>query len=494
MHQNNNSTLPLDQLKQIRIDKVKKLNELGFNAYPQPNIIREYISHVLEEKENKKCSVVGRVLAKRGHGKMLFLDIKDFTASIQIVVKADDVGKKSFSVAELIDIGDFVYIKGLTYKTNAGQFSILAKTVQIISKSIRPLPNKWDGFTDKEEKYRQRYADMIVDTKTFNTVVERSKIVQLFRRFFLDHGFYEVNTPTLQEIYGGASAKPFITKHNALDSNFFLRISPELYLKRLIVGGFEKVFEFTINFRNEGMGRWHNPEFQNIEFYWAYSTYEELMEFTEQMFRFVVKELKGDFKLKYGDSVINFEKKFERITFREALIKHTGIDFEKVKNEEDLRKLIKDKKLLSGADLNTKGFSNLLDILYKRTTRPHLTGPLFLTDYPAEMIALAKKKEDDPSKIATFQLLILGEEFVKAYNELNDPVDQKQRWEETEKTALQGQEEAERMDEDYVRALEYGMPPTAGWGLGLERTIALLTDNHSIKDVMFFPTLRPEKK
>ncbi len=489
-----NTQLPLDQLRQIRIDKIAKLRELGLNAYPQPKIKRNNIEDVLKMEFEKPVTVVGRIVAKRGHGKLMFLDIKDFSGKIQLVIKADIANENSLKVSELLDIGDFVLVEGQTYNTQAGQFSVLVINLQLISKAIRPLPNKLDGFVDKEEKYRQRYADMILDEKTFTTLVDRSKIVQLFRTFFLQAGFFEVNTPTLQEMYGGASARPFTTHHNALDTNFYLRISPELYLKRLIVGGFEKVFEFTINFRNEGMGRWHNPEFQNIEFYWAYSTYEELMDFTEEMFRFVVKNLKGDYKLKYGDEIIDFEPKFERLTFRDALIKHTGIDFEQVDGEENLRNLIKEKGLLKGEDLNTKGFSNLLDILYKRTTRPHLRGPLFLTDYPAEMIALAKKKEQDPKKIATFQLVILGEEFVKAYNELNDPIDQKQRWEETEKIALEGQDEAERLDEDFVRALEYGMPPTAGWGLGFERTVALLTDNHSVKDVMFFPTLRPEIK
>ena len=493
MSNTNDTQLPLNQLRKIRIDKIKKINDLGFSAYPQPSIKRQYISDVLRLEFEKPCSVVGRVIAKRGHGKLMFLDIKDFTGKIQLVVKSDVVNKESLQICELLDIGDFVYVNGVTYNTNSGQFSILINTLTLLSKSIRPLPNKWGGFTDKEEKYRQRYADMILDEKTFNTMVERSKIVQLFRTFFLNNGFYEVNTPTLQEIYGGASARPFTTYHNALNANFFLRISPELFLKRLIVGGFERVFEFTINFRNEGLSRWHNPEFQNIEFYWAYSTYEELMDLTEEMFRFVVKQVKGSYVLTYGDSQINFEPKFERLTFKDALIKYTGIDFETIKDEDSLRTIIKEKNLLNGDDIKTKGFSNLLDILYKRTTRPHLRGPLFLTDYPAQMIALAKKKENDPTKIATFQLVILGEEFVKAYNELNDPIDQKMRWEETERTALAGQDEAERMDEDYVRALEYGMPPTAGLGVGIDRLVMLLTNQASIRDVLLFPQMRPEK-
>lgn len=495
MSQNNEQIqLPLEQLKQIRIEKIKKLKEMGINSFPQPKIIRQNIEEAKKFDLDKDCTVVGRVLAKRGHGKLMFFDIKDFTGKIQIVVKADSASELSVQVAELLDIGDFIEVVGKTYETKAGEFSVLANDLTLLTKSIRPLPNKMDGFVDKEEKYRQRYADMILDDKTFNTLVERSKIVQHFRTFFLNHGFYEVNTPTLQEVYGGASARPFTTHHNALDTDFYLRISPELYLKRLIVGGFEKVFEFTINFRNEGIGRWHNPEFQNIEFYWAYSTYDELMDLTEDMFRYVVKELKGSYELQYGEETINFENKFERITFRDALLKYTDIDIDVYTNEDELRKIIEEKKLLNGKDLATVGYANLLDVLYKRTTRPNLRGPLFLTDYPSEMIALAKRKEDDPSRISTFQLLILGEEFVKAYNELNDPIDQQERWEESEKTALEGQEEAEKLDTDFVRALEYGMPPTAGWGLGLERTIALLTNNHSVKDVMFFPTLRPENK
>ena len=488
----------LEDLIKERVKKRDNLIKAGYNVYPS-KVEREYkIGDALRyflflSLLRRKVSVGGRIMGMRIQGGVMFLDIKDFTDRIQVVVKADAASEMALQVTGLLDIGDFIKVDGKTYRTNAGEFSVLANELQLLTKSIRPLPNKTEGFVDKEEKYRQRYADMILDDKTFTTLVERSKIVQIFRTFFLDHGFYEVNTPTLQEVYGGASAKPFITHHNALDTGFFLRISPELYLKRLIVGGFEKVFEFTINFRNEGIGRWHNPEFQNIEFYWAYSTYEELMDLTEEMFRYVVKNLKGGHELQYGEETINFEGKFERLTFRDALLKHAGIDIDVYTNEEDLRKIISEKKFLNGKDLATVGYANLLDVLYKRTTRPNLRGPLFLTDYPSEMIALAKRKENDPTKISTFQLLILGEEFVKAYNELNDPVDQQERWEESERTALIGQEEAEKLDADFVRALEYGMPPTAGWGLGLERTIALLTNNHSVKDVMFFPMLRPEK-
>lgn len=494
MSHSDNSSQPLEQLRQIRIDKITRLNKLGINAYPQFAFTKKAISEVVELKQDEiEVIIAGRVLAKRGHGKLYFFDISDFSGKIQVVVKADVVSTDAMALVELIDIGDFLKIDGKTYTTNAGEFSVLATDVKLLSKSIRPLPNKWEGFKDQEEKYRQRYADMILDETTFNTLKTRSKIVQVLRRFFLNHDFYEVNTPVLQEMYGGASAKPFTTRHNALDADFYLRISPELYLKRLIVGGFEKVFEFTVNFRNEGLSRWHNPEFQNIEFYWAYSDYNQLMEFTTGMFRNLVKEVKGDLRFTYDGKEVDFSKDLPRVTYRDAILEHANIDYEKFDTEEKLRDEIKSKNLLKETDLDTIGYANLLDVLYKRTTRPKLIGPLYVIDYPAEMIALAKRKDDDPKTIATFQLLILGEEFVKAYNEVNNPLEQRARWEETEKQALKGQEEAERLDEDYINALEYGMPPTAGWGLGLERTIALLTDRHNIKDVMFFPTLRPRK-
>lgn len=490
---NESSTLPLEQLRQIRISKIHELEKSGINPYPQDSFAKEQIKDVLNKKEGEKVLTAGRVLAIREHGKLLFLDLKDFSSKIQLVVRTDELSAKEKIVVTNLDIGDFVKIEGVTYITKTKEFSIMVSTVKLLSKSIRPLPNKISGFKDKEEKYRQRYADMILDEKTFNTLVTRSQIMQLVRRYFLEQKFLEVNTPVLQEMYGGANAKPFMTHHNALDTEFYLRISPELFLKRLIVGGFEKIFEFTTNFRNEGLSRWHNPEFLNVECYWAYSDYEDLMKFTQNLFKFLVQNLKGSLTFEYDGQKIDFTKDIPILTYQSALIKYAGIDYKVFDTEDKLRKEIARLNLLNAADLKTIGYSNLLDVLYKRTTRPKLINPVFLIDYPAEMIALAKRKENDDTTIATFQLVILGEEYVKAYNELNNPIDQRQRWQESEKLALKGQEEAERLDEDYIRAMEYGMPPTAGWGLGLERTIALLTDNHSIKDVMYFPTLRPVK-
>jgi lysyl-tRNA synthetase, class II len=480
----------IDDLRKARKDKLSVLREKGIDPYPATVTRKETI---LEARDmvGKPVIVVGRIMGIRGHGKILFLDLVDATGKIQVVCKDDVLDKESFPLTTLIDFGDFLEVHGEVDTTKAGEVSVFAKKFSIISKAIRPLPNQWHGLKDIEERYRQRYVDLMINPGVRDIFITRTKVLQFLRNYLDKDGFFEVETPVLQPIYGGASAKPFTTHHNALDVDLFLRISDELYLKRLIVSGFEKVYEVGKDFRNEGIDRAHNPEFTMLEFYWAYADYEHLMKYTEQMLSSLVKEIRGTSKLSYQGIEIDFAPPWPRVTYRDAVLKHTGIDINIACDEEKLLDEIKSKKIqldLTGV----VGYGALLDSLYKTTTRPHLVGPMYLTDRPTAFVALAKRKPEDPSKTASFQLLIAGKEIINAYNELNDPEDQEKRWRESEKLGKKGQSEHEVVDTDYIRALEYGMPPTAGWGLGIDRLITILTDQASLKEVILFPTLRPE--
>ncbi len=480
----------LDDLRQARLTKLKKLTDSGIPAYPAETGFRETITEA-RKKDKKDVTVAGRIMAIRGHGKIFFVDLKDSSDRIQIVCKADVMEKSSFSLMELLDMGDFILVSGDVGKTQAREISIFAKKLRLLSKSLRPLPNEWHGLTDVEERYRQRYVDLIMNKEVKEVFEIRSKMISYLRNFLDRDGFIEVETPVLQPLYGGASAKPFVTHHNALDTDLYLRIAVELYLKRLIVGGFEKVYEIGKDFRNEGMSRQHNPEFTMLEFYWAYVTYEDLMTYSEKMISGVIKEIKGTMKLSYQGTELDFTPPWSRISYRDAVFKHTGIDIAVADDEKKLLAEIKKHKIavdVTGAI----GYGAILDVLYKSEVRPKLIGPLFLTKRPTAFVTLAKRLPEDPRFTASFQLLVVGEELLNAYNELNDPQDQAARWRESEELGKRGQQEHESFDADYIRALEYGMPPTAGWGMGIDRLLTILTDQKSIKDVILFPTLRPE--
>ena len=481
----------LNELQKQRQDKLKKIKSLGFDPYPQPDLSKK--TQVVKAKEmmDKSVEVAGRIMSLRGHGKILFADLRDRTEKIQLFFQ-EKILKDKMSLTRLLDLGDIVSVYGDVFKTQAGEITINVSRFEILSKNLRPLPEKWHGLKDTEERYRQRYVDLIVNPESKKVFETRTKILSEMRRFLDDHGFMEVETPILQSVYGGASAKPFVTHHNTLDMDMYLRISDELYLKRLIVGGFEKVYEVSRDFRNEGVSRFHNPEFTQIEFYWAYVDYHVLMDFTQELIRHVVKSVKGDLKFNFQDKQVDFSKPIERTTFTDVIKKYTSIDIDKIENEKQFKKALTDKKL----KVDMKGVVGLgacFDALYKEYVRPKITGPVFICDYPSEMIALAKRKADDPGKISSFQLLIQGTEFLKAYNELNDPKDQAERWLEQTKLEEKGSEIAEQFDSDYIRALEYGMPPTAGWGMGIDRFTQLLTDQATIKDVILFPSMRNEE-
>jgi lysyl-tRNA synthetase class 2 len=483
----------LDSLRKSRLDKLEEIRKLGVNPYPASLQFsgRAQVSDALK-KLGKEAIVAGRLTAWREHGGSIFADLKDESGKIQLFFKKDVLGEKKFGFLELLDFGDFIEVKGKVFKTKAGEITIEVKDFNLLTKSIRPLPSKWHGLKDVEERYRQRYVDLLLNDQVRKVFEIRSALVKALRHFLDEAGFIEVETPILQPIYGGAAAKPFITHHNVLNTDLYLRIADELYLKRLIVGGFEKVYELGKDFRNEGIDKAHNPEFTQLEFYWAFVDYQDLMKFTEEMLSTVIREVMGTLKIKFDDGEIDFTPPWKRISYREAILEQTKIDIDKENTEEKLLKAIKREKIsldLEGA----VGFGAVLDSLYKKTTRPNLKGPLFLTDRPTEFVSLAKRREDDSSKTASFQLLVRGVELINAYNELNDPLDQAERWQESEKLGKKGLAEHEAFDEDYIRALEYGMPPTAGWGLGIDRLCFILTDAPSLKEVILFPTLRPEK-
>lgn len=482
----------IDDLKKTRLNKLESLKKEGLDPYPG-FITREQSVREARAMEGKAVSVAGRIMGMRGHGKIFFLDLVDGTDKIQVVLKSDACKPEAFSLTSYMDLGDFLAVQGNVGQTQAGEVSVFATDFQLISKAVRPLPSEWSGLKDIEERYRQRYVDLVVNPDVREIFITRSRVITFLRKFLDADGFLEVDTPVLQPIYGGAQAKPFITHHNALDVDLFLRISDELYLKRLIVGGFDKVYEIGRDFRNEGIDRQHNPEFTMLEFYWAYANYDILMQYTETMLSRLVKELKGSYKLTYQGETFDFTPPWPRETYRDVVIKYSGIDINAANTEKKLLAAVKDKRIkldLTGV----VGYGALLDTLYKATARPHLTGPMYLTDRPTAFVALAKRRPDDPTKTASFQLLVAGKEIINAYNELNDPADQAARWHESEDLGKKGQSEHEAFDDDYIRALEYGMPPTAGWGMGIDRLVTVLTDQPNLKDVILFPTLRPETK
>lgn len=488
----------LDQIRQERIKKRDTLIQGGKNPYPDFSKKRIMIDKA-REMMDQNVEIAGRIFSLRGHGKLVFADLRDESGKIQLMFKADLLDEQSLNNLKLIDVGDFIYVTGKVGKSIRGEVSIIVEKYEFLTKSIRPLPEKWHGLKDVEERYRQRYVDLLVNENVKDIFLTRTKIVNLIRNFFNKNGFVEVETPVLQPIYGGASASPFITHHNALDIDLYLRISDELYLKRMVVAGFEKVYEIGHDFRNEGLSHAHNPEFTMLEFYWAYVDYHKLMDFTEELFGNIIKEINppnststDGLKVNFKGKTYDFTQPWPRITYRELILKYLKIDIDDNINEDKLVQIIEDRKLLPGEKLI--GFAQILDKLYKKHIRPHLDGPLFLIDHPIEMKPLAKRKDDDLTKAASFQLLIAGEEFINAYNELNDPEDQKKRWLHEMELAKKGAEDYQVLDEDYIRALEYGMPPTAGWGLGIDRLTAFLTNQHTIKDVILFPTLRPENK
>jgi len=478
--------------------KLQKVLDAGVDPYPAKfdrshTLAQAALEFIELEKKKTVMLLAGRVRAFRGHGGLTFATLEDQSGRFQIALHRDVLGEKEYDLwTSVLDVGDFIGVSGKLFTTKRGEKTLDVAKLTLLSKSLLPLPEKWHGLTDVEVRYRKRELDLVSNPEVREIFKKRSMIVKTIREFLDGEGFMEVDTPVLQPIAGGAAAKPFVTHHNALDTDLYLRIAPELYLKRLIVGGFEKVYEIARCFRNEGIDHAHNPEFTQVEFYWAYADYEDLMKLTEHLLTKIVERVNGgSLTLVHEGVTLDFSAPFARITLKELIREKTGIDIDTHNTEEKLRDKVK--KAGFHVDLkNAYGYGEVVEAIYKDLCRATLIQPTFLTDYPAEMIPLAKRRKDDPTKIATFQLVAKGMELCKAYNELNDSVDQRERFKEQEKLRARGAEEAQPTDEDFLQAVEYGMPPTAGFGMGIDRLTVFLTGVHSIKETILFPTLRPE--
>ena len=493
--QNNNEELELDvnKLMQVRKEKLDELQKAGKNPFEVTKYdIENYSKQIkdnYEEYEQKDVSVAGRIIAKRIMGKASFCTIQDCQGKIQSYVSINDLGEESYKQFKTYDIGDIIGIKGFVFKTRTEEISIHAKEVKLLTKSLRPLPEKFHGLKDMDLRYRQRYVDLIVNPEVKDTFVLRSKIIKEIRKFMDEKGYMEVETPMLTTVATGDAARPFITHHNTLDLQMYLRIAPELNLKRLIVGGFDKVFEIGKNFRNEGMDIKHNPEFTNMELYSAYEDYNDMMDMAEQLISTVATNVLGSSKITYQGTEIDLTPAWRRITMIDAIKEVTGIDFNTVKTDEEAQALAKEKGVEYEEIKNTRG--HIINEFFETFVEETLIQPTFIMDYPVEVSPLTKRKKDDPSLVERFELFIGGREYGNAYSELNDPIDQYERFVKQVEAKEKGDEEAGGMDEDFVNALEIGLPPTGGLGIGLDRLIMLLTDSASIRDVLFFPTMKP---
>ena len=483
----------INELKKIRLKKLEAIRTAGILAYPEKTKRTHKIKEALKDfnslsRFKKEIILVGRIKALREHGGSTFLNIDDGSGNIQAYFRKDRIGESGYKFfLDNFDIGDFIEVRGILFKTKKGEKTIDAADFKILAKSLLPLPEKWHGLKDVEERFRKRYLDLLFNPEVKKKFELRSKIIKEIRGFLEAEGFLEVETPILQPIYGGAKAKPFKTHLNALDMDLYLRISPELYLKRLLVGGFEKVYEIGRCFRNEGMDRAHNPDFTMLEFYWAYADYKGLMKLTEKMFGNLLKKILGNLKIKYEGKEINFETPWPRIEFSQILKKFTKINLGEI-HPEALKKEAKklEIKIKEGA---TK--VEIADEIYKKFCLPNIHQPTFIINHPLGSFPLAKALEKNPKTLANFQLVVAGWELINAFSELNDPIEQRKRFEEQEKFFKTGLEEAQRMDEDFIEALEYGMPPAAGFGMGIDRLVSLLTDSYSLREVILFPAMRP---
>jgi len=488
----------LSELLLQRRRKVDALWEAGINPYPndfrQEHTSADFHAAFGDQQEIPEkaadFAVAGRIIARRSFGKAAFVQIQDRKGRMQLYVRKDTVGEESFAAFESFDIGDIVGATGWPFRTKTGELSLHATGIRLLTKSLLPLPEKFHGLTDVETRYRQRYVDLIVNPEVREVFIKRSRIVSLIREFMVSRDFLEVETPMMQQIPGGATARPFVTHHNALDMELYLRIAPELYLKRLVVGGFERVFEINRNFRNEGISIRHNPEFTMMEFYQAYATFSDLMDFTEELLCHVTRELLGTLDFTYQGQEISFQRPWKRLTVKEAILEYGGVDARTVED----RDLAYGYARSIGLELPENiSYGKLITEIFEEVAEPKLIQPTFITAYPTEVSPLSRKNDLDPEIVDRFEFFCAGREMANAFSELNDPVDQKERFLAQVEAKKSGDEEAHYMDEDYIRALEHGLPPTAGEGIGIDRLVMLLTDSPSIRDVILFPQLRKEK-
>ena len=497
MSENNNGNveqeLDMNQLMKVRKEKLDKLKEEGKDPYRITKFNRTHLSQEIkdnyDELEGKDVTIAGRLMAKRIMGKASFCHIQDSTGKIQSYVSINDLGEESYKAFKEDDIGDIVGITGFVFKTRTGEISIHAKEFTLLSKSLRPLPEKFHGLKDTDLRYRQRYVDLIVNPEVKDTFIKRAEIIKEIRTFMNKKGYMEVETPILTTVATGDAARPFVTHHNTLDLEMYLRIAPELNLKRLIVGGYDKVFEIGKNFRNEGMDIKHNPEFTNMEFYSAYEDYNDMMKIAEDLISTVAKNTLGTTTITYEDNEINLAPNWKKITMIEAIKEATGVDFNTINTDEEAQAIAKEKGVQFEDIKNTRG--HIINEFFETFVEETLIQPTYVMDYPVEVSPLTKRKQEDPRLVERFELFIGGREYGNAYSELNDPIDQYERFLKQVEAKEKGDEEAGGMDEDFVTALEIGMPPTGGMGIGLDRLIMLLTNSASIRDVLFFPTMKP---
>ena len=496
----------LSEQEIIRREKLEEIRKLGINPYPAEQFIVNFYATDLDKKyeEGKKVSLAGRLMSRRIQGSASFAELQDSTGRIQIyfnrdeICKGDDKSQYNEVYKKLLDIGDIIGIEGKLFTTKVGQETVQVSSFTILNKSLRPLPlpkidgegNIYDAFNDSELRYRQRYVDLIVNPNVKNTFIKRSKITSIIREFLTEKGYLEVETPILQPIPGGAAARPFVTHHNALNTKLYLRIANELYLKRLIVGGFEGVFEFAKDFRNEGMDRTHNPEFTVMELYVAYKDYFWMMETTEKLLEKITLEINQNTFLQVGDKKIDFKSPYPRVPILEAIKTHTGIDISQM-DENEVREVAKNLEIEVD---ETMGHGKLIDQIFGSKCEHHYIQPTFITDYPKSMSPLTKEHRSNKNLTERFELLVNGKELANAYSELNDPIDQKNRFEAQLVLSEKGDDEAMYIDQDFLRALEYGMPPTSGIGIGIDRLVMLMTNNSSIQEVLFFPQMKQEQK
>ncbi len=490
----------LNEQMEVRRQKLRTLKESVASPYPNDfrpaHLTSEIFSrfgNAAEDQlraESSRFSLAGRIVGIRSFGKASFFHIEDRKGRLQVYARKDLLGEQGYGLFRLLDLGDIVGVSGRLFRTKTQELTLEAEGIRLLCKCLRPLPEKWHGLADVEARYRQRYVDLMVNREVKEVFEKRTQIIRLVRQFFEERDFLEVETPMMQSIPGGAAARPFITHHNALDMDLYLRIAPELFLKRLLVGGFERVFEVNRNFRNEGISVRHNPEFTMLEFYQAYATYEDLMALTEELFMTVAREVAGSLKVAYGDQTIDLTSPWRRLSLQEAIERYGDAKDGELASLEGLRAFARKKGL--GVD-TAQSYGNLLVEIFEEVAEAHLVEPTFVTGYPLEVSPLARKNDGDPSVVDRFELYIGGRELANAFSELNDPIDQRERLQRQAEARTAGDELASPMDEDFLRALEYGMPPAAGEGIGIDRMVMLFTNCPSIRDVIFFPLLRPER-
>jgi lysyl-tRNA synthetase class 2 len=488
------SQQPVEQLIANRQAKLDALREMGLNPYPRRFRVELSVSDARSrydeieaeklEAEAPSVRLGGRLLAVRGHGKVSFADLSDGTTQIQLYLRKNDLDDTSWQVFKQLDLGDFLGVEGTVFRTRAGELSVAVKELTVLAKTLRPMPEKYHGLADREARARQRYLDLLSNPESRKVFETRSRVVSSIRRRLEAKGFIEVETPMMQPIPGGATARPFVTHHNTLDLDLYLRIAPELYLKRLTIGGFERVFELNRNFRNEGISTRHNPEFTMLEFYWAYADYELLMDLTEELISGVVEEVTGGLQVEWGEHTIDFSRPWRRLKMRDAILEYSDLTPEDLVDRTRMEKAARE---LDVQRIDERSDGNLLAELYEMTAEPLMINPTFIMDFPREISPFAKSTPDDPDTVERFELFIGGMELANAFTELNDPAEQRRRLE------AQAAEQGGMVDEDFVLAMEHGMPPTGGEGIGIDRLIMLLTNQHSIRDAILFPQLRPRE-